>query len=194
LALLAAKRASKDPSNFDSAFVVAYKFEYNREMVNEIADAEEQIALWRLVSDNVWSAIHTQAEEQAKQRAAAEQQLKLKPKRKRKGSVAHTSPPPKSQAPIPPTADKQPSPTATANKPEQQNVIPRAYPATNTKQPITATAAPSATLANPTATVGNVDAHLRAPSAQHYAPYATTRTATTALSRRNTGDYTVRRV
>jgi hypothetical protein len=39
LALLAAKRASKDPFNFDSAFVVAYKFEYNREMVNEIADA-----------------------------------------------------------------------------------------------------------------------------------------------------------
>ena len=42
--------------------------------INEIADAEEQIALWRLVSDNVWIAIHTQAEEQAKQRAAAEQQ------------------------------------------------------------------------------------------------------------------------
>jgi hypothetical protein len=39
LALLAAKRASKDPANFDSAFVVAYKFEYNRQMVNEIADA-----------------------------------------------------------------------------------------------------------------------------------------------------------
>jgi hypothetical protein len=39
LALLAAKRASKDAANFDSAFVVAYKFEYNRQMVNEIADA-----------------------------------------------------------------------------------------------------------------------------------------------------------
>ncbi len=38
LALLAAKRASKDPSNFDSAFVTAYKFEYNRKMVGEIAD------------------------------------------------------------------------------------------------------------------------------------------------------------
>lgn len=38
LALLAAKRASKD-SNFDSAFVIAYKFEYNRQMVGEIADA-----------------------------------------------------------------------------------------------------------------------------------------------------------
>jgi hypothetical protein len=38
LALLAAKRASKD-SNFDTAFVIAYKFEYNRQMVGEIADA-----------------------------------------------------------------------------------------------------------------------------------------------------------
>jgi len=39
LALLATKRASRDAANFDSAFVVAYKFEYNRQMVNEIADA-----------------------------------------------------------------------------------------------------------------------------------------------------------
>ena len=39
LALLAAKRARKDAANFDSAFAVAYKFEYNRQMVGEIADA-----------------------------------------------------------------------------------------------------------------------------------------------------------
>ena len=39
LALLAAKRASKDASNFDVAFSTAYKFEYNRQMVGEIADA-----------------------------------------------------------------------------------------------------------------------------------------------------------
>ena len=39
LALLAAKRASKDPTNFDSAFAIAYKFEYNRKKVGEIADA-----------------------------------------------------------------------------------------------------------------------------------------------------------
>lgn len=39
LAILAAKRASKDAKNFDKAFVVAYKFEYNRQMVNQIADA-----------------------------------------------------------------------------------------------------------------------------------------------------------
>lgn len=39
LAVLAAKRASKDASNFDVAFSIAYKFEYNRQMVGEIADA-----------------------------------------------------------------------------------------------------------------------------------------------------------
>jgi hypothetical protein len=39
LALLAAKRASKDVNVFDSAFAVAYKFEYNRLMVGQIADA-----------------------------------------------------------------------------------------------------------------------------------------------------------
>ena len=162
--------------------------------INEIADAEEQIALWRLVSDNVWSAIHTQAEQQAKQRAAAEQKRKLKPKRGRKGSVAHTPPPPKLPAPKPQASDKPPSPTATANKSAQQDVNPRAYPVTNAQQSSTAKPAPSATLDNPSATVGNVDAHLRAPSAQPYAPHATTRTATTALPRRNAGDYTVRRV
>jgi len=37
-ALLAAKRASKDPTNFDKAFSVAYKFEYNRVILNEIAN------------------------------------------------------------------------------------------------------------------------------------------------------------
>jgi len=39
LALLAAKRASKDAKAFDAAFAVAYKFEYNRLMIGQIADA-----------------------------------------------------------------------------------------------------------------------------------------------------------
>jgi hypothetical protein len=39
LALLAAKRATKDSANFDKAFTVAYKFEYNKKMVDQIADA-----------------------------------------------------------------------------------------------------------------------------------------------------------
>jgi len=162
--------------------------------INEIADAEEQIALWRLVSDNVWSAINTQAEEQAKQRAAAEQQRKSKPKLGRKGSVVQISPPPKSPAPKPTSTDKPPTPTATATKPEQYDVNPRAYPATNTQQPNTATPTPSAKITNPDANIRNVDAHLSAPSAQPYTPHATARTTTTALPRRKTGDYAVRRV
>jgi hypothetical protein len=39
LGLLAAKRASKDAAKFDAAFVTAYKFEYNRQMVGQIADS-----------------------------------------------------------------------------------------------------------------------------------------------------------
>jgi acylphosphatase len=39
LGLLASKRASKNANDFDKAFAVAYKFEYNRQMVNQIADA-----------------------------------------------------------------------------------------------------------------------------------------------------------
>lgn len=39
-AVAAAKRASKDPDIFDKAFTVAYKFEYNRRMLSELADTE----------------------------------------------------------------------------------------------------------------------------------------------------------
>ena len=39
-AVAAAKRASKDPQIFDKAFTVAYKFEYNRRMLSELADTE----------------------------------------------------------------------------------------------------------------------------------------------------------
>ena len=110
------------------------------------------------------------------------------------GSVAHTPPPPKLPAPKPQATDKPPTPTATANKSAQQDVNPRAYPATRAPQPSTAKPTPSATQVNPSATAGNVDAHLLAPSVQPYSPHATTRTATTALPRRKAGDYTVRRV
>ena len=39
-AVAAAKRASKDSEIFDKAFSVAYKFEYNRRMLSELADTE----------------------------------------------------------------------------------------------------------------------------------------------------------
>ena len=37
----------------------------------EIADPEDQLALWRLISDNVWSAVAAQARELARQKALA---------------------------------------------------------------------------------------------------------------------------
>ena len=45
----------------------------------EFANAEEQLALWKLINDNVWSAIHAQAQEQAKQRAEQEYKKKKGP-------------------------------------------------------------------------------------------------------------------
>jgi len=35
----------------------------------EIANAEDQLALWRLISDNVWSSVMAQAKQAAAQQA-----------------------------------------------------------------------------------------------------------------------------
>jgi len=36
----------------------------------EIANAEDQLALWRLISDNVWSAVMAQAKQAAAQKSS----------------------------------------------------------------------------------------------------------------------------
>ena len=46
----------------------------------EFADAEAQIALWKLISDSVWAAIASQAIEQAKKRASDAKTSKKTPK------------------------------------------------------------------------------------------------------------------
>jgi hypothetical protein len=47
----------------------------------EFADAEEQLALWKLVSDHMWKAIAQQAEQQAAEREEKARQAPLpKPK------------------------------------------------------------------------------------------------------------------
>ena len=48
----------------------------------EFASAEEQLALWKLVSDNVWKAIAQQAKQEAAEKAEKQRQAKLKPKSK----------------------------------------------------------------------------------------------------------------
>lgn len=73
--------------------------------IDEFASAEEQLALWKLVSDNVWNAIATQAEQE--RRARAEKAARSKPKHgKRKSSPTAAKPaPPKASTPAKPTAD-----------------------------------------------------------------------------------------
>ena len=46
----------------------------------EIANAEDQVALWRLISDNVWSAVMTQAKQAAAQKALQKLRIPIKPK------------------------------------------------------------------------------------------------------------------
>ena len=93
----------------------------------EIASAEEQMALWRLVNDNVWQAIETQRQQQAQAAKAKAAQVKLKPRKGRKGGKGKLSIP----MPPPPSSPKTPQakkPEASAN-PQQakpQNLQPSA--------------------------------------------------------------------
>ena len=70
---------------------------------NEIASADDQLALWRLISDNVWSAVLAQAKEQARLKAQAA--ATPKPKRIQPKKIVPKKPPapkPKPPAPRPP--------------------------------------------------------------------------------------------
>jgi hypothetical protein len=77
----------------------------------EIASAEEQMALWKLINDNVWAAINQQARDEGERKAAAQRAAKFKGgRRKSKGaspSVRLPLPPPtKKAAPPPPQQQK----------------------------------------------------------------------------------------
>ena len=88
--------------------------------IDEIASAEEQMALWRLINDNVWQAIETQRQQQAQVAQAKAAKAKLKPRKSRKGSRGKLS------IPMPPPP---PSPVATqAKKPEASSNPKQAKP------------------------------------------------------------------
>ncbi len=79
--------------------------------INEIASAEEQLALWKLISDNIWTAIRQQAEAERKQRAEKAAQRKLNPKYGGKRGGRKSLPPPPPITP-PPPLKKPPPPQA----------------------------------------------------------------------------------
>ena len=93
--------------------------------IDEIANAEEQLALWKLISDNTWQAISQQAEAERRQRAEKAAQAKLKPKiggkrggRKSMPQPPHTTPPPPPKKPPPPQAN-----TEVGKQPTQQMAV-----------------------------------------------------------------------
>ena len=157
----------------------------------EFANAEEQLALWKLINDNVWSAIHAQAQEQAKQRAEQEYKKKKGKRASKGGRVAVAPPPINLPPPKPPTSpNKQLPPAVVAANPTQQNVNPNA----NAQEPDNAKPTPSANVANVATQTANADTHLQAPPVAPYAQNAMQRLQKTALQRQKQGDYTVKRV
>ena len=122
----------------------------------EIADAEAQLALWKLVNDSVWTAIQTQQHEQAKQKAAAQQQKKAKRSTKRisKRSMSVPLPPPK--VPMPTAKPTQP-PIQKAATPTQQNANPHLNPQAKVPYPSTIAATPNVKVANVAKQVSDVD-------------------------------------
>ena len=86
--------------------------------LDEFANAEDQMALWKLINDNVWQAIETQRQQQAREAQAKAAKAKLKPRKGRKGSSPKISIP--SVGPKPPPSKK---PMAPAN-PQQAKTQP----------------------------------------------------------------------
>lgn len=85
----------------------------------EFASAEEQLALWKLVSDNVWGAISQQAKAEAEQKALKKAQAKKAPKRKGMGMPTPKFVPPPPKLPTP-----KPNPQLANSKPAAKSATP----------------------------------------------------------------------
>jgi hypothetical protein len=90
----------------------------------EIASAEEQLALWKLVNDSVWAAIQRQSADDRKRNATQSAAGKPKPKR---AAARHRS----SQKPITYKPPKKPnsarspaSSSSSASQPERHRAVP----------------------------------------------------------------------
>ena len=59
--------------------------------INEITNATDILALWKLISDNTWMAVQQQADQQARDRAEHAAKSKF-PKGKRRVGVCKSAP------------------------------------------------------------------------------------------------------
>ena len=88
--------------------------------LQEFADAEEQIKLWKLIIDSVWHSIKQQATEQEQKRATSQK----KPSKKQPRPTATKKPKTVSQPKLP-SAQKSVSPTKPTKSSKQQQVPPQ---------------------------------------------------------------------
>ena len=104
----------------------------------EIASAQEQLALWRLISDNTWAAVEQQASEEAARKA----QQKPIAKVGKKSAVLKIKPKPVMRL-QPPAQKPTPTPTPTPTPAQKPTPTPTTPPTPTQKTP-TSTAAKSA--------------------------------------------------
>ena len=115
----------------------------------EMASAQEQLALWRLISDNTWAAVEQQASEEAARKAQQKPiakvgkksaVLKVKPKPVMRLQPPAQKPTPPAQKPTPPAQKPTPTtppktPTSIAAKPAVNFQPPAVGTANNAVQP-----------------------------------------------------------
>ena len=100
--------------------------------IMEIANAEEQLALLRLIMDKTWDAVAVQAEQQKRAEAERMAQAKLKPPGKKSSKGTSIRIPTPLKNPNPPLS-KQPAPTPNVPNPNKANTI---NPIRSTVKPI----------------------------------------------------------
>ena len=117
--------------------------------IMEIANAEEQVALLKLIMDKTWEAVAQQAAQQKQAEAQRKAQAKSKPRSRKSVKPPHVPvlPPPKKPKP---NLSKQPTPTAKTPNPHALAPIkplPYSHPQPNPKLSPTALSNPNTTQA-----------------------------------------------
>ena len=121
--------------------------------ITEIADAVEQLALWKLINTSVWTAIDTQAKQQAQQRAASQQQRKAKRTRTKSRGVSLPHVPMPKPLPKPKHLQKTTNPSTQPTQPIQKSAYPHTQQALPSRYPSNKTADVASAIANPTSTL-----------------------------------------
>lgn len=89
--------------------------------INEITNAKDVLALWKLISDNTWSAIQQQAEQQAREKA--ERAAKTKSTKGSKRASGRKPPPIAVPKPKPPAELATPPAKPAVISPVQQPLV-----------------------------------------------------------------------